>query len=108
MTKKIYEQLSEIERQGIALGLQQKLSLSAIARALGRSKSTISRECSRNGGGNGYVSRFAQQRCDRCRIHARPRSLSDFPGSPNETRSETIAPVHSGQLRNEPLRSRRP
>ena len=24
MTKKIYEQLSEIERQGIALGLQQK------------------------------------------------------------------------------------
>ena len=37
-----------------------------------------------------------------------PRSLSDFPGSPNETRSETIAPVHSGQLRNEPLRSRRP
>ena len=81
MTKKIYEQLSEIERQGIALGLQQKLSLSAIARALGRSKSTISRECSRNGGGNGYVSRFAQQRCDRCRIHARPRPKLHREGS---------------------------
>ena len=72
MTKKTYQQLSESERHAIALGLQQKQSLSAMARTLGRSKSTISRECSRNGGGNGYVSRFAQQRSDRRRIHARP------------------------------------
>ena len=43
MTKKNYQQLSESERHAIALGLQQKQSLSAIARALGRSKSTISR-----------------------------------------------------------------
>ena len=72
MTKKTYQQLSESERHAIALGLQQKQSLSAMARALGRSKSTISRECSRNGGGNGYVSKFAQQRSDRRRIHTRP------------------------------------
>ena len=35
MTKKTYQQLNEAERHAIALGLQQKLSLSAIARALG-------------------------------------------------------------------------
>lgn len=72
MTKKIYAQLSESDRQGIALGLQQGPSLSAIARALGRSKSTISRECSRNGGGAGCACRFAQQRSDRRRLFARP------------------------------------
>ena len=43
MTKKNYQQLSESDRHAIALGLQQKQSLSAIARALGRSRSTISR-----------------------------------------------------------------
>ena len=36
MTKKNYQQLSESERHAIALGLQQKQSLSAIVRALGR------------------------------------------------------------------------
>ena len=56
MTKKTYQQLSESERHAIALGLQQKQSLSSIALALGRSKSTISRECKRNAGGQGYVS----------------------------------------------------
>ncbi|MFT4241421.1 MAG: helix-turn-helix domain-containing protein, partial [Acidovorax sp.] len=35
MTKNTYEQLSEMERHAIALGLQQKQSLRAIARALG-------------------------------------------------------------------------
>jgi len=53
MTQKNYQQLSQSERHAIALGLQQKQSLSAIARALGRSKSTISRECQRNAGGKG-------------------------------------------------------
>ncbi|MEX7575488.1 IS30 family transposase [Pseudomonas aeruginosa] len=72
MSKKIYQQLSEGERHAIALGLQQKQSLSAIARALGRSKSTISRECARNGGAKGYASGFAQQRSSRRRRFARP------------------------------------
>ena len=72
MTKKNYQQLSESERQAIALGLQQKQSLSAIARALGRSKSTISRECQRNAGGKGYNSKFAQQRSSRRKCLARP------------------------------------
>ena len=72
MTKKNYQQLSESERHAIALGLQQKQSLSAIARALGRSKSTISRECARNTGAKAYTSKFAQQRSDRRRCFARP------------------------------------
>lgn len=60
MPKRTYEQIKETERHAIALGLQQKQSIRAIARALGRSPSTISREIHRNAGGNGYVSRFAQ------------------------------------------------
>lgn len=72
MSNTSYTQLSQTERQGIALGLQQGQSLSAIARALGRSKSTISRECQRNSGANGYASKFAQQRSDRRRRFGRP------------------------------------
>lgn len=72
MTETSYRQLNESERHAIALGLQQGQSLSAIARALGRSKSTISRECKRNGGGDGYASKYAQQRSDRRRRVARP------------------------------------
>ncbi|MFT3776889.1 MAG: IS30 family transposase [Ottowia sp.] len=72
MTERTYEQLSEMERYAIALGLQQGQSQSAIARALGRSKSTISRECKRNGGAQGYTSKYAQQRSDRRRRFARP------------------------------------
>lgn len=72
MTKRTYEQISESERHAIALGLQQKQSIRAIARALGRSPSTIGREVSRNAGGDGYVSRFAHQRCCRRRLHTRP------------------------------------
>ncbi len=72
MNQKTYEQIQETERHAIALGLQQKLSIRAIARALGRSPSTISREIHRNGGGNGYASRFAHQRSCKRRIHSRP------------------------------------
>jgi len=72
MSKRTYTQLSESERQAIALGREQKLSLSAIARALGRHKSTISRECTRNAGGNGYNIKYAQQRSIRRKRFARP------------------------------------
>lgn len=72
MSKRNYEQITESERHAIALGLQQKQSIRAISRALGRSASTISREIHRNSGGNGYASRFAHQRCCRRRIFSRP------------------------------------
>ncbi len=71
MTKRTYEQIKETERHAIALGLQQGQSIRAIARALGRSPSTISREIRRNAGGSGYVSRFAHQRCCKRRRHSR-------------------------------------
>lgn len=80
MSKSTYEQITESERHAIALGLQQKQSLRAIARALGRSPSTISREILRNAGGHGYVSRFAQQRCRIRHIHSRPQPKLLRPG----------------------------
>lgn len=47
-TKKHYKQLDYQDRLGIALGKEQGLSIRAIARILGRSASTISRELCRN------------------------------------------------------------
>ena len=72
MTSRTFEQINESERHAIALGLQQKQSIRAIATALGRSPSTISREIQRNAGGQGYASKYAQQRSDRRRRFARP------------------------------------
>ena len=67
-----YQQLSEAERHAISLGLQQGMPQRAIARALGRSPSTISRECRRNAGAKGYASHYAHQRSERRRRFARP------------------------------------
>ena len=55
-----YEHLSYEERSTIALGLQQGMSVRAIARALGRSPSTISRESRRNAPAAPYNCKFAQ------------------------------------------------
>ena len=71
MPQRSYQQLSEAERHAISLGLQQGMTQRAIARALGRSPSTISRECLRNAGANGYASHYAHQRCERRRRFAR-------------------------------------
>ena len=60
-----YSQLNESERQTIALGLEQGLSV-------GRSPSTVSRETLRNAPGPHYVARMAHQRCVRRRRQARP------------------------------------
>jgi transposase, IS30 family len=67
-----YQQLSYEDRQSIAIGLEQGLSIRAIARILNRAPSSVSREIARNGGGHGYACSFAQQRCRRRRIHGRP------------------------------------
>lgn len=66
-----YPQISYQERQTIAIGLEQRLSIRAIARILNRSPSTISREIDRNCGGAAYSCRFAQQRFTRRRRHSR-------------------------------------
>ena len=66
-----YKQLDYQERQTIAICLEQGLSIRAIARVLGRSPSTVSRELSRNSGGAAYSCRFAQQRFVRRRRHSK-------------------------------------
>ena len=67
-----HSQLDYQERQTIAIGREQGLSIRAITRVLNRAASTISREISRNGGGAVYSCRFAQQRYVRKRRHGRP------------------------------------
>lgn len=67
-----YKQIDYQERETIALGVETGLSMRAIARMLGRPASAISREIERNAGGASYSCRYAQQRCERRRRHARP------------------------------------
>ena len=67
-----YNQLDYQERQTIAIGLEQGLSMRAIGRVFNRSAATISREIARNSGGKGYSCRYAQQRQVRRRRHGRP------------------------------------
>ena len=66
-----YQQIDYRERESIALGIEQGLSIRAIARMLNRCPSTISREIQRNAPGNPYGCRFAQQRCERRRSFGR-------------------------------------
>jgi transposase, IS30 family len=67
-----YKQLDYRQRETIAIGRQQGLSIRAIARMLNRAASTISRELVRNQPGPHYSCQFAQQRRDRRRQQARP------------------------------------
>ena len=73
------EALSLFEREEISRGLSTQCSLRLIARRLGRSASTISREVSRNGGSDRYrASRSDQAAWDRalrpklCKLACRP------------------------------------
>ena len=67
-----YSQLSYQDRQTIAFGLEQGLSIRAIARMLNRAPSTVSRELARNQPGPSYSCHFAQQRRGRRRRQGRP------------------------------------
>jgi transposase, IS30 family len=62
-----YAQLSYEDRQTIAFGREQALSIRAIARMLNRPPSTVSRELARNQPGPHYSCTYAQQRRDRRR-----------------------------------------
>jgi IS30 family transposase len=68
-----YKHLTTEERLAICQGIQQGRSLADIARSLGRSKSTLSRELRRNGTGLGYLPDLAQRRYRRRRQACRPR-----------------------------------
>jgi IS30 family transposase len=60
-----YNHLTSEERDEIANLNAKEISLSEIARRLGRSKSTISNEIIRNSSNNGYYSQQAQQKAEK-------------------------------------------
>lgn len=66
-----FKHLSLEERRTIAIGLQQGLSMRAIARMLARPVSCVSREIARNSGASSYSCHLAQQRAQRRRRFAR-------------------------------------
>ena len=77
--KRASQALSVDEREEISRGLSTRCSLRWIARSLGRSPSTISREVQRNGGAHGYRATRSDQaawdralRPKRCKLACRP------------------------------------
>jgi IS30 family transposase len=71
--------LSYEERAGIAARLELGQGVREIARGLGRSPSTVSRELARNGGRVGYRAVRAEQRAQRCGRRPKATKLSGRP-----------------------------
>ncbi len=69
--------LSVTEREEILIGIQRGLSFRAIARALGRSASTGSREVAANGGRTNYRIWTAHQRARTCAKRPKDFKLND-------------------------------
>ncbi len=72
--------LSYEERAQIAARLELEQGVREIARGLGRSPSTISREITRNGGRERYRSVRAEQRAQRCARRPKASKLAGVPG----------------------------
>jgi len=68
--------LSAYEREEIRVGIERDESVRSIARRLGRSPSTISREVKRNDGRTRYRAATAQRRTDRRRARPKPFKVS--------------------------------
>jgi len=69
--------LSVTEREDILVGIANGETLTAIARSLGRSTSTVSREVTANGGRDGYRAWDAHRRARACARRPKPFKLSD-------------------------------
>ena len=69
---KRYQQLQPEDRVTLASLIQQSVGVRAIARVLGRSPSTISRELKRNAQPAGYASTYARTCAHQRRVRARP------------------------------------
>jgi hypothetical protein len=80
ITSRSYKQLQPEDRVTMASMLQGKSGVREMARALGRSPSTISREIKRNAGVKGYASASAHVRCRVRRQKARPALKLDVEG----------------------------
>lgn len=77
-----YTELSIEERAAIQVGKYKELSQREIARMLGRSPSTISRELRRNGLGTGYSAYEAQTLLVQRKVHCQRRILLKTKSSP--------------------------
>jgi len=71
--------LTAQEREEISRGVAQKLSVRAIARALGRSPSTVSRELRRNHGPGRYRATSAERRAWKQARRPKPNKLAQSP-----------------------------
>lgn len=67
------------DREQILLGLRAGHSMSAIARGLGRSPSTVTREVKANGGRGGYRAWRAHERARQCARRPKPSKLTRGP-----------------------------
>jgi IS30 family transposase len=65
------------EREEIALGLRMEMSMSAIARGLGRSPATVTREVANNGGRADYRIWRSHQRARECAKRPKPTKLEE-------------------------------
>ena len=79
MTRR-FRQMQAEERVTLAALMQQGKTLREIAKEIGRSPSTLSRELARNAQCGEYTSRGAQQACEQRRCSARPKPKLDPDG----------------------------
>ncbi|MFI6390903.1 helix-turn-helix domain-containing protein [Nonomuraea sp. NPDC050547] len=76
------DRLTAEERRRIAEGMAAGLTYAEIARRLGRSRSTVTREIARNGGPHGYLAARAQHATSwRARRRRRAPHAGDVPGA---------------------------
>jgi IS30 family transposase len=85
-----YTHLSPDERDRIAEMHARHQGVSAIARDIGRDKSTVSRELARNGRRGRYGACKAQERADKRHGACRPRRRLDDPALADEVRSRIL------------------
>ena len=69
-----YTHLTLKDRESILLGISTGKTLDTIAKEIGRSKSTVSREIARNGGWRSYSAGTAQDRYRRVRLSSQASS----------------------------------
>lgn len=76
-----YTHLTLKDRESILLGISTGKTLDTIAKEIGRSKSTVSREIARNGGWRSYSAATSQDRYRRVRLASRRPRILDRPGT---------------------------
>ncbi|EPC94828.1 IS30 family transposase [Lacticaseibacillus paracasei subsp. paracasei Lpp227] len=96
-----YTHLTLKDRESILLGISTGKTLDTIAKEIGRSKSTVSREIARNGGWRSYSAATAQDRYRRVRLASRRPRILDHRGL--VTLSFDISRCYIGRLSRLPV-----